>query len=206
MLLTLCRCVQEAKDKQAKLAALHKWTHIDPEIPESVNLLRDDLLSGLIERFRSARGKKMPSSSAPPLFQDENNSDSDDEADVSVDTNKVASTVGSDDDEAEEMASGKSSPSKSSASKKRAAAAASPDWGVGEDSDANEVSESHVKKKRKTTQMGKGKSTRGQPHAKADMDETSPFSLEMPSAKYDLNAMEGGRITFLFEKISGSKL
>lgn len=200
------RCVQEAKDKQAKLAALHKWTHIDPEIPESVNLLRDDLLSGLIEKSRSARGKKMPSLSAPPLFQDENISDSDDEADVSVDTNKLASTVGSDDDQVEDMASGKPSPFNSRASKKRAAAASSPDWDIGEDSDANEDSESHVMKKQKTTQMGKGKSTRGHPRAKADMGETSPFSLEMSNAKYDLNAMEGGRITFLFEKISGSKL
>lgn len=59
--------MQTAKEKQAKLAALHKWTHIDPKEPASLELLRDELLAGII----ASSGKKSTSKRARKKKKDE---------------------------------------------------------------------------------------------------------------------------------------
>lgn len=64
--------------KKAKLAALHKWTHIHPGAPESLALLQDDLLKVVMRKsdkgpVRTARPKSpAPLDSVPDSDQGSN--------------------------------------------------------------------------------------------------------------------------------------
>lgn len=147
----------------------------------------------------------MPLATAP-LFEDPDAPDTDNEGDDSILSVKAASISGSDEDEGETRASKRSDSTRSSHGKKRAAA--SPSWDSDEEHDsdgAGEVNQRPVKRQKVGNRLDDSDVREGDDAATKISDSTA-FSLEMASAKYDLGAMEGGRITFLFEKISGSKL
>ena len=145
----------------------------------------------------------MTPSTAPPLFDDASVSDSDDERTVSRGSVKVGSPEDSDSNEEVARASKDASPVISGRSKKRAAVSPSPEWEEGNQSDASDTSDFRRRKRRNT---GPKLDNAGHADVAQSIRDAGSFNLELTSAKYDLSAMEGGRITFLFEKISGSKL
>jgi hypothetical protein len=205
---------QDAKDKQAKLAALHKWTHIDPEIPESLTLLRDDLLAQLIGKPRTKGMAIAKTKSKQPLFAPEEDTleseeDSDHESDTELEplhmnsgtpvrSPKSTSTASPD-----ENATDHTIESTGSVKKKRSLPrVSSPAWNMSDQSDEDGDDPRPVIKKRKTNNA----SAKDTAKEKVETLDGSHFDLGLASAKYDLMITKPGQITFLFEKVSGSKL
>jgi hypothetical protein len=180
---------QTARDKQAKLAALHKWTHIDPAVSESFALLQDDLLGKLI---------------GPPKGAPKHVTKKSLEAQADIADSQDGSEVGSEADSAQPNGLSDvddcSDDDLASTSRKRAP---SPDWSSEEDETTR-----HVTKKQKfTTKMAEKAGNR----SPAVAEKSTHVDLESNiGRKYDLNALaqsqQAGRVTFIFEKVSRSKL
>jgi hypothetical protein len=191
------------------LAALHKWTHIDPVVPESLTLLRDDLLAQLIGRPKTKLATTNSAKVNQPLFAQEEESDeeSDDGSNERLDSPERDLSALGRASKAKVKGSGSENedddvvPPPKSAAKKRSAARESPVWSMSVHSDDDQDSPKPVTKKRKTTKAEKGPGKE-----RLDMPDQSNFELGIPSAKYDLTVTKPGQITFLFEKVSRSKL
>jgi hypothetical protein len=169
-------------------------------------LLRDDLLAQLIGKPRSARIREAPESAAQPLFQAEDEDDDDLAGSERESDSEIGGRASRRSEKHSELdrAPGHFQTSDNDinttppqqANNKRPSAPDSPDWSTSKHSDDDMSDSRPVTKKRKTTTTRKPKSN----------EDEATFNLGLPSTKYDLAVTKPGQITFLFEKISGSKL
>ena len=205
---------QDAKDKQAKLAALHKWTHIDPEIPESLTLLRDDLLAQIIGKPRTKGMAIAKMKKKQPLFApEEDTPESEEESDHGSETRLEPLRMNSETPVRSPKSTSTLSPKEDATDctidstehdkKKRSPPRDSPAaWSMSEQSYEDRNDPRPIAKKRKTNK----KAAKEAAQEKVEIVDGLHFDLGLASAKYDLMMTKPGQITFLFEKVSGSKL
>lgn len=225
---------QAASAKQAKLAALRKWTHINPDMEEIRLELEDKILNGLLTfdlASRQASPEKDPkgkkgqnetdggsvagtrtTGSTPRILSDEE-PDSGAESDLAPQVNELLKRA--------------RAPPKAAANvdDETNDGALSDDWpsidgdheeGVADSADEMEAEdEIDIAKIDETEQAPESDSPSKADALKADVDETTELDVaetaevEVAGKRYDLGKMaeagHGGKIMFIFQKVSNGK-